>query len=347
MKRALSLIPFILLLTACSPSPEDAFMQDYLKRISRVMDQSFSSFHPDSKTTVPVLQDREYVIASTHIKAITALDLLQCPKLSQKVAHRNSSLGKQMLPSQRLHYEKELLIELEGCIQYLETVEVAPSILPLLKTIYSNKQHQLPMVRWNVLFGGQVELIDQLHLSRYPLPKEDSGKQGTLGSLNYLSLYFSATTTEPPYTRPEFEKQLQQLNASNYSGQLIRSALQLTHTLNEVSIMLEQRMTLSPICPNGSLTPTGERLHNVFQLLYAGKIQPYLANINQQGMAWQQIFSKLLGELPSPPTSAMKIYLQHISSSREQTGIWKELQQSILRHVDSWQSVFKQCRIHL
>ena len=349
MKRVCLLIPFVLLLTACSPSPEDVFMQDYLKRISRVTGQSFSDFYPDPKTTVPALSDRQYVIASTLMKAITALDLLQCPKLSQKVAYRNSSLGKQMPPSQRLHYEKELLIELADCIEYLESSKTEDDILPILKTIYSSKQQQLPMVRWNVLFGGQTELVNQLHLTRYPLPgkqsDEKSGKQGTLTTLNFLTQYFPAQTTKTPYTRPELEKHLQQINASDYSGQLIRSALQLTHTFNETANMLEQRTNLSPICPNGKLTPTGERLYNVFQLLYAGKIQPYLANINQQGIVWQMTFSEFLKQLPAAPTSTMKSYLQHITSSREQPGIWRELQQSVLRHVDSWQAVFQQCRL--
>lgn len=342
------LAPLVLFLAIWSPSAEDAFMKDYLKRISRVTGQSYLPFQlntPYERTNIPPLKDRQYVIASTHMKAITALDLLQCPRLSQKVAYRNSSLGKQMLPSQQLHYEKELLIELEGCIQYLQSSEPDAEILPLLKNIYSNKQQQLPMVKWNAIFGAQVEFINQLHLTQYPLPEKDSGKQGTLNSLNYLRLYMQAPTTETPYTRYDLEQHLQQLNASSYSGQLIHSALQLTHTLNQVANMLEQRVKLSPICPHDKGTPTGERLHNVFQLLYAGKVQPYLAGITQQGVEWQQAVSQLLSELPPPPASTMKSYLGYIASPQDKPGIWMELQQSVLRHVTVWKKIFEDCLI--
>lgn len=112
-------------------------------------------------------------------------------------------------------------------------------------------------------------------------------------------------------------------------------------TCNPQSLSLSD----SPICPQGRLTATGERLYNVFQLLYAGKIQPYLAHINQQGSEWQQAFSELLKQLPPPPTSVMENYLQWITVSREKTGIWSELQQSVLRHVNAWQAVFQQCQL--
>lgn len=126
MKKQCLFILFALFLSACSSSPEDAFMQDYLERISRVSDHSFQPISTDLFPVIPTLHQRHYVISNAHMKAVMALDLLQCPKLSQKVAYRNSSLGKQMPPSQRLHYEKELLIELDDCIDYLQSTESEP-----------------------------------------------------------------------------------------------------------------------------------------------------------------------------------------------------------------------------
>lgn len=332
----------LLFLAGCSRDAHyENVMQDYLNRVSRVTGIEYQPFDNSLFPAVPPLSTRQFSITDTTMKAFTALDLLLCPRLSQKVAYRNSGLGRQMLPSQRLHYEKELLIELEDCIGYLQTREEPPEILAELRKIEVKKQAQLPMVRWNIMFG-HVEFIDQLRQTRYPLTDKDQGRAGTVNTLHYLSRYFPDFQTLTPYTREELERHLQQLNASDYSGQLIYSVVRLTYTLNETASLLETSLNNAAICPGGKMNTTGERLGNVFRLIYVGKLQHYLSQVSRQVSEWQQAVVLVLRQLPEPPTSEMSGYLHQLVAPE---GIAGSLGRSVLRHVKAWNTVFGRCGV--
>lgn len=340
------LLPLLLLLlSGCQPgNPMDDLLDDYLKRISRVTETGPAPHKTTRELALPPLKERIYNIPDIRMKVLAALDLLECPRLSKVVAYRNSSLGRQMLPSQRLHYEKELLNELTGCIQYLQETEPDSTILPELQSITLRKQEQLPAIRWNALFG-HVELTKQLTLHPESLPDEQTGQAGTLNTLLYLNHYLPDQTLSTPYTKAELEEHLQQLIASHYSGQLIRSAIRLTDTLNAVAYLLETRLKQRPLCPNGRLMPTAERLQNVFRLLYASQIQAYLSRIDREGSAWRSAMKQLLQQLPPPPSEPMRAYLQQITSDQSPVGIWYRLDRSVKRHTSAWQAVLGECNL--
>ena len=330
------------LLAGCQPaSPMDALLSDYLQRISRVTKISIIPASEEQAPGLPPLSERAFDIPDIRMKALAALDLLTCPRLSKIVAYRNSSLGRQMPPSQRLHYEKELLNELTDCIEYLQDAEPESDILPELRSVALRKRELLPAVRWNVLFG-QVELADQLIVSMQSLPDEHTGQSGTLSTLRYLNHYLVDQSLTSPYTRAEMESRLQQLIASHYSGQLIHSVIQLTYSLNEVARMLEHRLQ-QPLCPGGRRMPAAERLYNVFQRLYASGVQTYLSRIHKEGAEWRTAMNELLRQLPSPPSADMQLYLQQIISAQSPSGIWWQLDQATRRHTDAWQAVLSEC----
>ena len=340
------LLPLLLfILSGCQPgNPMDDLLDDYLKRISRVTGIDSVPHKNTINPTLPPLKERIYDIPDIRMKALAALNLLECPRLSEVVAYRNSSLGRQMLPSQRLHYEKELLNELAGCIQYLQETEPDSKILPELRSITHRKQAQLPAVRWNALFG-HVELANQLILLPESLPDKHSGQTGTINALLYLNRYLPDQTLAAPYTKAELEQHLQQLTASHYSGQLLRSAIRLTDTLNAVAYLLETRLKQRPLCPKGHLMPAAERLQNVFRLIYTSQIQAWLSRIHQEGSAWRSAMKQLLQQLPSPPSEPMDDYLQQITSNQSPVGIWYQLDQSVKHHTSAWQAVLSECNL--
>ncbi|AMO57291.1 hypothetical protein GZ77_16165 [Endozoicomonas montiporae] len=344
MFRFLSAL-LLFLLSGCQPgSPADHLLDDYLKRISRVTEMETPIQAEFTYPVLPPLKQRIYDIPDIRMKALAALNLLECPRLSKVVAYRNSSLGRQMLPSQRLHYEKELLNELGDCIHYLQETEPKSEVLPELKSISEQKQKQLPAIRWNALLGN-VELSDQLVLRPESLPEEHTGKTGTLNALLYLNGYLPDQTLSPPYSRSEMERQLQQLTASHYSGQLLRSAIKLTETLNTVADLLEARLKQRPLCPNGRLMPAAERLQNVFHLLYASQIQGYLSRIYREGSEWRSAMKHLLEQLPAPPSPAMQHYLNQITSDNTPDSVWYQLEQAVKRHTSAWQAVLSECNL--
>ena len=274
------------------------------------------------------------------MNAIDALGLIQCPGLSQLVAWRNSSLGKQMQPSQLLHYEKQLVNELSNCIQSLAGVEQQQELQKQLEDILVEKQNTLPAVRWNAVFAD-TELTKQLRSNgRLLSGNSDNGQQGTLEVLNYLTIYLPDSALLSPYDNRNLELQLQQLLASHYSGQLIYSVIKLTETLNNISEMLSMA---NIICPDKAATIKAERLNNVFRLFYIDAIQPYLAQIVRDGQGWRQRMSQLLKQLPVPPSVQMQHFIDSIILEQGEDSIWEALNKAVDTHTKNWQRIFTEC----
>ena len=342
----------LLLLAAfagCQPnSPIDNLLDDYRKRIQRVtgvtLPQSTIETHRPPLLQLPTLKERVYEIPDTRMKVLAALDLLECPRLSKVVAYRNSSLGRQMLPSQRLHYEKSLILELSACIVYLQKSEPDSELLTELPSLLQRKRAQLPGIQWNALFGN-VELTRQLALPADSLSDENSGRTGTLNTLRYVHRYLSDHTLSTPYSRTDLETHLQQLTASEYSGQLLRSVVQLTQGLVDVAYLLDTRLSQHPVCPNGNVMPEAERLKTVFNLLYAQGLQGYLSRIHKEGTEWRQAMQVLLQQLPPPPSDTMNDYLKQVVYDDSAESLWFQLDQAIQKHTQAWQRLLTQCEL--
>src|SRR5690606_30469889 len=108
-----ALILCLLLLAGCGPANDGLALQsDYLERLQRSLDATdFSAFDSRSVSQYRLPPRRERLLALSELR-IGLLDLVidarRCPHLQQLISQRNSSLGKQLMPSQRLGYEGDL-----------------------------------------------------------------------------------------------------------------------------------------------------------------------------------------------------------------------------------------------
>ncbi|WVM90986.1 DUF3080 family protein [Halopseudomonas pachastrellae] len=109
-----------LLLTGCQPQPAaEQQMENYLDRLARVLRQDWQPFPADSlsRYRLPERRDSLYSIPAERIGLLELLvDVNPCRPLQQRVAERNSVLGKVMPWSSRLAYEGELLRAMEQCL---------------------------------------------------------------------------------------------------------------------------------------------------------------------------------------------------------------------------------------
>lgn len=315
------------------------FLAQYTTRLSRVTDTEVSG--PTLLIpALPPLRHRSYPTPDIRLKALEAIDLLKCPTLSQTIAYRNSSLGKQMLPSSHYFHEKALLKLLPDCISTLQAKAQDNrhgKIINRLQEVLKEKQTSFPGVQWNLLFAN-TEISQQLSSPGRSLPVNgSSGFQGTREALAYLVRLLPDRTLAAPYTLEVLESHLQQVSASRYLGQQLYSATLLSQTLNHAASILEQRLHKGPVCqPGAAQGDEQQRLYNVFRLFYQAQIQPYLSQIHQQGATIEQDWQQLLAQLPPAPTPVMAEYLQTLFGN-------DLLQRSITRHTDVWQTIFDQC----
>ncbi|WP_066016861.1 DUF3080 family protein [Endozoicomonas atrinae] len=332
----------VLLLSGCSDrSSPDYFLEEYTTRLSRVT--SIDIPPPDiSLPVLPPLRQRAYPTPDMRMKALDALGLLKCPALSQAVAYRNSSLGKQMLPSQHYFYEKNLLSLIPQCIRFLEQTDGNQETTAKLQAVLTEKRASFPAIEWNLIFAN-TEFSRQLESQGRFLPADgQTGFQGTREALNYLIRLLPDQTLEAPYTLTSLENHLQQVYASRYLGELIYSATALSQTLNHAANILERRLQKGPICP--AVNPAEEeRLHNVFRLFYREKIQPYLARVHQEGSIIRNDIKHLLSFLSAAPDEETQRYLSMITQESNLNSPWYQLEQSIKHHTTVWGTFLKQC----
>ena len=335
-----ALLLCLLLLAACGPANDGLALQsDYLERLQRSLDaadvDAFDS-RSVSQYRLPARRERLSEIPELRIGLLDlVIDARRCPHLQQLISQRNSSLGKQLLPSQRLGYEGDLLRAIDDCLPHLPD---SASLKGTLQRLAAEKRRQLPAVFWNAL-NGSPEFEHYLRFADQALPLGSQEDNAALDALQRLASLGAALPHQLPPGSDTLDPLFFALYASEQGGQLITSLASLRHTLDAGSELLEQRQRTRPLCPLGKATPRGRILQNIFVKFYAGGLQPYLAQIDQRGQQWQAALHQLQRVEGIP--AATREHLQRLAG--EQDGLWLAFRAATARHVKAWQTVLNSC----
>jgi hypothetical protein len=339
MKRlALLLCP--LLLAACGPADNGLALQaDYLQRLDRALESDgFVAFDSRSASQYRLPPRRERLLALPELR-IGLLDLVidarRCPHLQQLISQRNSSLGKQLVPSQRLGYEGDLLRAIDACLPHLQD---DAGLKTTLQRLAADKRGQLPAVFWNALNGSR-EVERYLRFADQALPIAFAEDAAALDALEQLAAIGAGLPQRLPPPAERLEPLFFALYASDQGGQLITSLASLRHSLDAASELLEQRQQRRPLCPLGQATPRGRILQNIFVKFYAGGLQPYLAAVDQRGQRWQAALRQLQGIEGIPPATGT--YLERLAGERD--SLWMDFRAATARHVKAWQALLNSC----
>ncbi|WP_296270463.1 DUF3080 domain-containing protein [Pseudomonas sp. UBA6323] len=330
----------LLLLAACGPANDGLALQsDYLQRLQRSLDaadvNAFDS-RSVSQYRLPARRERLAEIPELRIGLLDlVIDARRCPHLQQLISQRNSSLGKQLMPSQRLGYEGDLLRAIDDCLPHLQDDS---SLKTTLQRLASDKRQQLPAVFWNAL-NGSPEFENYLRFADQAVPVDTQEDSAALDALQRLGRIGAGLPGQLPPSAKELEPLFFALYASEQGGQLITSLTSLRHNLDVGSEILEQRQHGRPLCPLGQATPRGRILQNIFVKFYAGGLQPYLAQVDQRGQQWQAALLQLQRIDGIPP--ATREHLQRLAG--EQGSLWQGFRTATARHVKAWQTLLNSC----
>ena len=335
-----ALLLCLLLLAACGPANDGLALQsDYLERLQRSLDAAdVDAFDSRSVSLyrLPARRERLSEIPELRIGLLDlVIDARRCPHLQQLISQRNSSLGKQLMPSQRLGYEGDLLRAIDDCLPHLPEDS---SLKATLQRLANDKRQQLRAVFWNAL-NGSPEFENYLRFADQALPVGTQEDSAALDALQRLASIGDGLPTQLPPSAGELDPLFFALYASEQGGQLITSLASLRHTLDTGSEMLEQRQQNRPLCPMGQPTPRGRILQNIFIKFYAGGLQPYLAQVDQRGQQWQAALLQLQPIAGIPP--ATRMHLQHLAG--EQDSLWQDFRAATARHVKAWQTLLNSC----
>ncbi|WP_172146120.1 DUF3080 family protein [Pseudomonas tumuqii] len=339
--RTLSLL-VLFSLSACQPADDGLALQaDYLQRLNNAVEgDAVVVFDKMELTRYRLPPRRERVVDIPEVR-IGLLDLLidarRCPALQQQISQRNSSLGKQLVPSSRLGYEGDLLRAIDACLPHLAAGQ-GQNLHVTLSRLALEKRAQLPSVFWNALNASQ-EVERYLRFADQALPTTPGEDDAALDALAQLAAMANALPQTLPPSTAELDPLFFALHASAQGGQLISSLVSLTHTLNEGSRLLEARQQQRPICPQGQATSRGRILQNIFVKYYAGGLQPYLAQVHQRGQTWSSSLRQLSAAAEVP--AATRNYLLNLAGPEQ--SLWVDFQAATARHVRVWQDSLNSC----
>ncbi len=344
MSPRFAVLLILFTLAACQPGDEGLALQsDYLQRLSNAVEgDSVAAFDPAHllRYRMPARRERLITIPEVRIGLLDLLlDVRRCPALQQQISLRNSSLGKQLQPSSRLAYEGDLLRALDGCRAALQPG--APYQLDaMLERLAAEKRAQLPAVFWNAL-NGSAEVERYLRFADQALPAAPGEDDAALQALAQLTALGTALPQTLPPSAAELDPLFFALHSSPQGGQLITSLTSLSHTLNQASLLLEQRQQRRPPCPLGQATPRGRILQNIFVKFYAGALQPYLAQVHQRGQRWSASLRQLSEVAQIPPAS--RAYLLSLAGAED--SLWTQFETATARHVRAWQQTLRSCAL--
>lgn len=349
MDAARRLLPPIIALLACGCAPQaDDLLADYRARVQRAAGaHAGNPVYPDVPA-YPSHRDRAVAIPEVRGSVWELLfDLPDC-ELDHLVSERNSILGRYWPATSRFDYELRFRLRLDRCRARLGRQEPADEeqreFLARLDEIDAAKRDVLPAVWWALSYDSP-EFEQAFSPAASPLPPEAPGRrQAALAALEHLQ-GLSALLDAPAdgLALAPLERALQQLAQSRYGGGLLRSLALLTGELDATSTALEHAAAAA-VCPQNRPTPRGRVLHRVFNRYYAGKVQPYFAEVQRGGRAWLDAHARLLDrQRVAWPPAFERFRGRALDDGPD--SLWQRWSAARVRHVEAWQRVLRQCAL--
>lgn len=338
MIRALLLLT-CLLLAACDRDSPEALLQDYVSRVARASGQPIPRLQWPDVPAYPRHRERQLPVPEVRARLLDLTEFNTC-NLTQLVAERNSILGRYWPASQRIDYELRFAHRLQRCRDWLaaQTGDTAdPELLKQMDAIAAEKHGTLPAVFWQLSFDSP-EFERHFSLANPWLAVGQPPPMAALIGLQQLA----NTLADPPdgWDLATLEPQLQTLALSGYGGAWAQATVGMTAALETAAVLLEALHDARP-CPLGKPTPQARILETVFYRYYADRVQTYLAQLHQDGAAWQAALDPLRAAAPTPPPAfadyAARVLAQGPGSLRAALDAARQ------RHTDAWQAVLGDC----
>ena len=330
----------ILLLSSCDPfTLPQSLMDEYPIRLARVLDVNAENSPQTTPAIWPRVRERRVFIPDIEINMLAFLDLYGCD-LQVVVGERNAILGKVMQPLNRLRYSQRFIQEAGICIDNIDDA----SLKETLKQATILKRQQLTAEIWQASWASN-EMAGLLSHTAQPIPVDQSlaSSQQLAEDFAYLSQTVDALlsgSNESALIRwGKIQKRWQYLDDL---GALIKSAQQLTQTLNTGSAMLKQRIDEKPLCYQGKPNPRARQLESVFFKVYIGHVQPYIALVSQHRDALLPAVKHFAIQQTDTVPVAVKAYWQQYLLD-EPESIWPAFDLAVKNHTQSWQDLLEQC----
>ncbi len=314
-------------------------MDEYVKRVGRVLDVEPHLSPVPVAPELPRRRERVRAIPEHNVGMLDFLGLYGC-ELQHVVAERNSSLGRVMHPSARLDYELRFLRAADDCIERIEREGLVDRIIGFVES----KRETLPDAAWNAVWGTR-EIEHLFTRSRGAL--RVSHDRNAVSEMQEALQRMDDTVNR--VVRGELEIDVSALDAvyqrwlrQPLMGQTIASAILVSTRLDDAATLIEARLGDRPLCHKGMRNRRADTMQSMFHSVYAGHVQPYLAQVQR---ARQDLLPPMRGLAKIPgagPSPEVENYLRNVVWDDEH-GWWSAFDRAIQRHTRAWQALLDQC----
>jgi hypothetical protein len=330
----------VLLLSSCDPftSPE-SLMDEYLTRLSRVLDVTADNTSKITPAKWPRIRDRRIEVPQMDINMLEFLGLYGCD-LQVVVGERNAILGKVMQPLNRLRYSLQFIVEAEACLSVTDDDALKQTLIKARE----QKRQQLPAVIWQAGWASEEMAHLFSHTAKpITIAKPLSDSQQLAEDFSYLMQTVEALSSKPDdLSLARWGDIQQRWQYQHDMGALIKTAQQLTQMLNAGSNLIAQRLADNPICYQGKPNQDAKRLEGVFFKAYIGHVQPYIALLSQHRDALLPAARAFALQQADMAPAAVKTYWQQYLLDTPES-IWPAFDRAIKSHTQHWQDLLEQC----
>ncbi|GGA70395.1 hypothetical protein GCM10011369_10120 [Neiella marina] len=330
-----------LVLTIYRASDSDYLLQDYPNRLARVLSTEPVAFTPLELELTPLSGRATASAMQAYQLSVRQWWQLKPCQLNDRLAERNSNLGRVQSPSVRLSYEIDMLQALMRCASDTQPTETRDLLLELL----SHKRQQLRQV-WQHMWLKEpalTKLVTPAH-SHFDFGQQgDSEITAVEQALQYLITVSEAIAVlaNPQSDNNQlsalnwdsdlFEQHLKVLFHSDVVPQILHSQHQAIASLSMSSALLQANQQL---CNDGQHNRSSKLTKAFFGQYYLGTIQPLLGEVKRASDRLTPLMLKLLTNTPS-----------HYQVRFHQIHQQQRFVEVIKAHSKQWQQLFAHCGV--
>ena len=328
------ILPILFAIAGCQESnPFSAEVADYQKRISNIIQVPYNEISVQP-SRFPQKRDLVIPLKPISIDWQDFFSVNQCADLQQLIAHRNSQLGKNMEAATRLLYEKKLLLQLTSCIKKLNTASNK------VKTALETKQQQFKPTVWNNTWASNYW---QKILSN-SMNHRAVDKQSINNLVTQVSQLRETLLKQDVIEKQHWFARFQTMeNSVGVIGSIVFEMEYHIKVIGETSLMLSKE--LNAICPNNSKSKQFKYLNNVLNKFYLQSIQKRQVELLEIYSSIEEEFSKWIQFFPNEQMQFKEWFAVSFKQDSN-SNLNNRFRQSILEHVQVWQSIRDNCGIN-
>lgn len=334
------LLPGLLVgLAGCGPQQGEDLWQDYINRLERLTGTIAAPAKPARRDRYPRHRDLLQPVSEQRTGLLRYLNLLDCD-LMTLVSERNSVLGRVQRESLRLDYELRFISGGQRCLAS-DRLQDDAEMARWLADIVDEKIRDLPSRGWNLGFAGP-ELAGYFRQRPVPAgspsPPEWPATVEALARLRTLMVSL-AMNPVPARLEADIEQALERLDKSSAGGQILDALALAIQELDRAATVLEQ-VDSARLCPHGKASERARYLQNVLFGVYAGQIQPWLADLSRAAQPLADATLSLRAsqrEIVSPGLD------RWLAAQFGEDGLTARYPRALDRHSRAWQRLLGDC----